>query len=166
MSDVTASEEHLDRAKHRAMVQQSAGVPSLTGGSLWRGVSLCIGASLLVTSVGLWAFASADLAVMLIKLGASIAFFGGAAVFLLMAIAPQDISQLEFDPTSQVFRVLEKDETGRFYVQTTHALANVEKLNFEAGALRAWDVKGTLLMAVPMRARSAREIMNAVLAIA
>lgn len=131
-----------------------------------RALSFSIGVSLLATSVGIWAFASADAAAMLIKFGASIAFLGGAAVFLLMAVAPQDMYHLQFDAKAQMFRVLEKDEMGRFYVQETHGLKDIEKLRFEAGALRAWDADGVTVMAVPMQARFARKIINAVLAIA
>ena len=151
MSELTACESYLSRTAHLGP---------------WRLASFGLGTALLVTSVGLWAFASADAVVMLIKLGASIAFLGGSAFFLLLAIGPQENSHLEFDPSTQVFRVTEKDETGRFYVQESHALADMDKLRFEAGALRAWDAEGRLLMSVPMRARSARVMMKAILAFA
>ena len=164
MSDLTASADHLRQADHRAKMRQSAEVPSLAACTLWHGFCFCIGAALFVTAVGLWAFASADAAATIVKLGATIAFLGGSAVFVLMAIAPQDMYHLEFDANAQVFRVLERDETGGSYVLETHALGDMEKLRFDAGALRAWDAEGATLMAVPMQAHSAQRILKAVLA--
>ncbi|MEM7732048.1 MAG: hypothetical protein AAF280_04610 [Pseudomonadota bacterium] len=129
-----------------------------------RGLSFCLGFAFFVTSVGLWAFTAPDASVMLIKLGASIMFLGGAAILLMVAIAPHDFYRLEFDRISGEIRMMECDGRGQFHLQATQCLADVDTLRFEGGALRAWNADGAMVMSVPMRARNAKAVLHAVLA--
>ncbi|MEM6587199.1 MAG: hypothetical protein AAF641_02035 [Pseudomonadota bacterium] len=131
--------------------------------ALMRGVSFCLGLAFFVTSVGLWAFTAPDASVMLIKLGASIMFLGGAAIFLMVAIAPHDFHRLEYDRSVGELRMLERDAHGQFRLQATQRLSDLDKLRFEGGALRAWNADGDVVMSVPMRARHAKAVLNAVL---
>ncbi|MEL7280174.1 MAG: hypothetical protein AAFY35_12835 [Pseudomonadota bacterium] len=164
MSETTVSVDHLRHAIAQAQGRQHADLPGFAGSVILRGFAFCAGLAFFVTSVGLWAFTSPDASVMLIKLGASIVFLGGAAIFLLIAIAPHDFYRLEFDRARQELRVLERDECGRFFVQSTQRLSELAKLRFEGGALRAWNEEGAMVMSVPMRARHARAILRGVLA--
>ena len=164
MSETTANVDHLRHAIAQADGRQLADMPGFAGSAIMRGLAFCVGLAFFVTSVGLWAFTAPDASVMLIKLGASIAFLGGAAIFLLVAIAPHDFYRLEFDRARQELRVLERDECGRFFVQGTQRLAEVAELRFERGALKAWNEDGAIVMSVPMRARHAKAILRGVLA--
>ena len=163
MSDHTINAEHLQQITHHAEARDIQEAPGFGGSTFLRGACFCVGFAFFVTAVGLWAFAAPDASVVLIKLGASIFFLGGAAVFLMVAIAPHDFYRLEFDRAAQELRVLERDECGRFFVQSVQNLADVSKMRFEGGALRAWSREGAVLMSVPMRGRHAKDILQAVL---
>lgn len=165
MAETSASEHYVaDAPPYEFGGRHRAYVSVFPGSFLWRGGALLLGAAFFVTSVGLWAFTAPDASVMLIKLGASIAFLGGAAVMLLMALAPHDFCHLEYDRHAQEFRVLERDEAGRSYVQGVLPVSAVAKMRFEGGALRAWNAQGDIVLSMPMRGVHARLILKTVIA--
>lgn len=166
MSDTTASIAPMREAVAREEGRRATELPGIANATLLRAFSFCVGFAFFVTAVGLWAFTAQDASVMLIKLGASIFFLGGAAIFLLVAIAPHDFYRLEFDRRNGELRVLERDASGRFFVQGTQRLSEVEKIRFRGGALRAWNADGDMVMSVPMRARHAKSVLRAVMATA
>lgn len=155
-SDVPLGGEHPEGRDAKRMTGFGAD-------TLLRGVACCVGLAFFITSVGLWAFTAPDASVMLIKLGASIVFLGAAAVFLLIGIAPHDFYRLEYDRRAGELRMLERDANGQFYLQAKQRLAEVDKLRFEGGALRAWKADGQIVLSVPMRARHAKAVLGAVL---
>ncbi len=162
MSETTASSDaplpNVELERRNGVNASGFGVDALS-----RGLSFCLGLAFFVTSVGLWAFTAPDASVMLIKLGASIVFLGGASIFLMVAIAPHDFYRLEYDRSVGELRMLERDAHGQFRLQATHLLADIDKLRFEGGALRAWNADGAIVMSVPMRTRHAKAVLNAVL---
>ncbi|MEL7253783.1 MAG: hypothetical protein AAGL23_06385 [Pseudomonadota bacterium] len=165
MSQTTANSLR-DPAPYAAADLAHQGAARLSGfgaGNVMRVLCFCLGMAFFVTSVGLWAFTAPDASVMLIKLGASILFLGGAAVFLMVAIAPYDFYRLEFDRRTGELRMLERDGYGQFNLMATQPVADIDKLRFEGGALRAWNAQGAVVMSVPMRARHAKSVLNAVL---
>lgn len=164
MSETTASAVHLHDAAGPHEGRRSAELPGIANATMLRALSFCVGFAFFVTAVGLWAFTAPDASVMLIKLGASILFLGGAAIFLLVAIAPHDFYRLEFDRRSGVLRVLERDASGRFFVQGIQKLSDIDRMRFQSGSLRAWSSEGEMVMSVPMRARHAKTVLRAVLA--
>jgi hypothetical protein len=165
MAETTASERHLETATKLARGRVMSEPAGFAASALLRAAAFCAGAAFFITAVGLWAFTSPDASVMLVKLGASILFLGGAAVFLLIALAPHDFYRLELDTAVQELRVFERDESGRFFLQKSQPLAEISKINFEAGALRARGSDGKLLLSVPMRGADARITMRAILAL-
>lgn len=163
MSDHTINTSHLLEAARHAERRRMAEAPGFGGSTVIRGLSFCVGFAFFIAAVGLWAFTAPNASVIMIKLCASVFFLGGAAVFLMIALAPHDFYRLEYDRSAQELRVLERDECGRFFVQTAQSLSDVAKLRFEGGSLRAWGKDGSVLMSVPMRGRYAKEVLGAVL---
>ncbi len=164
MTETTAGANRLRPSARMATQYHIEEERGFADSPVLRALALCLGAAFFVVAVGLWAFAAPDTMIMLIKLGASIFFLGGAAMLFLTAAAPTEEYRLEFDPGAQEIRVLERDARGGFILQRREALSDIGKINHKAGTLRIWGRTGGVLISVPMRKSQARETMRAVLA--
>jgi len=119
------------------------------------------GTVLVLSGPGLWLLpgATADPALMLYKLGASVFFiFCGAALILRNKTLAQP--EIYFDPIRREMRILHKTDRGRPVTVLRRSYDTLGAAKITGGQLEIWDMDGSILLNIPLADASAGDALR------
>jgi len=136
------------------------------GWALWgRAAVFCVAGGLLLAALGLWAFPAEDSAVRLVKLGASLGFFGAGAVLLRAALVRPERERVEIDTRRREIRTYDVGVCGQVILTGRHRLDDMTDITLRDGTFCARDRAGRVTVSAPVRGRAkARALRRALVA--
>lgn len=153
--------------ERRSMLREPVDMPEGLNLSLaGRFVMLCSAVAFFVSSVGIWAFPAPDHAVMLVKLGASLAMFGAGAVLMLALRAPQEMARVEIDPKRDEIRTYDRELRGGVFLTGRYRMSEFAEIRLCNRTLFARDTAGQLVVSVPVRGRAQERAIRKALSLA
>ncbi|MEQ9261193.1 MAG: hypothetical protein RIG84_19060 [Roseovarius sp.] len=127
-----------------------------------RALFACSGTGLMAAAAGLWLVPAPDAAVMLVKLGASIAMAGAGAMLLGLLKEDGGNWQVELDAAKGEVRTFEKCG-GQYFLTGRFNLRDMAEVTLHGATLTAHDAEGRVAVAVPVTRRADRKRLRALL---
>lgn len=131
-----------------------------------RAGQVCMAAALFLATAGIWAFPAEDHAVVIVKLGASLAMAGGGGVLLALLPAARDATAVQIDLEKREIRTYEREPSGHVYLTGRHDLMAMAEVSLRNGTFFARDGAGRVVVSVPVRGRARERAIRGALALA
>lgn len=159
---ITQFQAHERRTMQRQPVEAAEGPGVLAGRVVTGGAAL----ALMVAGLGIWLFPAPDHAVMLVKLGASLAMAGTGAVLLSALNARQEMARVEIDTQRDEIRTYDRELRGQVYLTGRYRMSEFAEIRLNNRTFFARDTSGALVVSVPVRGRKQERALRRALALA
>ncbi|MEQ8876937.1 MAG: hypothetical protein RIC49_11070 [Phycisphaerales bacterium] len=153
---------HERRTMQRQPVEMDEGPGVLAGRVAMAGTAM----ALMLAGLGIWMFPAPDHAVMLIKLGASLAMFGAGAVLLSALSARQEMARVEIDTRRDEIRTYDRELRGQVFLTGRYRMSEFAEIRLNNRTLFARDTSGELVVSVPVRGRKQERAIRQALSLA
>lgn len=163
LPDINAAfQAHERRSPLREPVDTDQGAGVMAG----RLVMFCAACALMMAAAGIWMFPAPDHAVMLIKLGASLAMFGAGAVLLSALNARHEMARVEIDARRDEIRTYDRELRGKVFLTGRYRMSDFAEIRLVNRTFFARDTGGQLVVSVPVRGRSQERAIRKALSLA
>jgi len=160
LPDLSEEFETISRERFRPLRVE---LPAMDWAWLRRAAAICAAVALFLAAAGLWAFPAPDQAVVLIKLGASLAMGAGGAALLGMVETETGMARVQLDLGRGEIRTYERAPTGGITLTGRHDLAAMAEISLHNGTFFARSAEGRFAVSIPVRGRAKERAIRAAL---